>query len=100
MILKKDESRACPFCGVFGCEEDEFNFYVHPNSKSKLIELRRKVSLLPLGSRDRDDYAISKKLKSERGVVMPAYGKLCEAWEWMKKLEESPVPAELLTLEM
>lgn len=77
-ILKKEEVEY----------KDEFDFYNNPMAKGVLRELRAKVSLLPPDQQNYHDYAIHRKIKSDHGVVMPAYSRLLNAWKWMLKLEE------------
>lgn len=86
MTIKGSAEKQCQWCSLFlGKEEyhDEFDFYKHPAAKITIRQLQEKSKGMDL-----EQYASSKKLKSERGVVMPAYGRLINAWKWMEHLEE------------
>lgn len=74
---------------------EEFDFYhrTDPTIKQTLRELQKRLSALgraPLSTNfsEVEQYAENRGLKSERGVVMPAYGRLHEAFKWLLKLEE------------
>lgn len=95
--MSDQSDHACRFCGNFlGKTEvhEEFDFYVHPQSKDMLKRLHAKTQLLQIY--DMDDYAIHRKLRSERGVVMPGYARLVNAWKWMRKMVEPEKQTHLL----
>lgn len=94
----ENSSTQCPFCPFFlekGKHHDEFDFYNHPDKKKEILELQKKLHDLgrPRFSTSfswTDEYAEKRNppIKSSHGVVMPAYGRLLNAYNWLIKLEE------------
>lgn len=76
---------------------DEFDFFNRSNRdeiKRTLRKLQDNLSKFgrTLGEtnwQSVDAYATSKGIKGERGVKMPAYGRLISAYQWLIKLEEN-----------
>lgn len=80
---------------------DEFDF-VHrgdPNIKVALVALQKNLSALgrPHGSRLQSwpiEYAEKRGIKGERGVVMPAFGRLLNAYKWLQVYESMNQPSK------
>ncbi len=96
---KREDSVACKWCGEFVPPfkfHEEFDFFLHPNAKTMLRDLHQKAHSLHIT--DMDEYAVWRKLRSEHGVVMPAYARLVNAWKWMVKLVEHEKTAPRTTV--
>lgn len=95
-IIKKDNEMPEAF--------EEFDFYNRANKdeiKKTLRELGSKLKALHQETGETAGgllnlYAVRRGLKSERGVVMPAYGRLLEAYKWLKKLEDTDRKDEII----
>ena len=97
--MSDTQDRPCAYCGNFLDKNEvheEFDYFVHPKAKDTLRQLHQKVHGLHIT--DMDEYAVWRKLRSEHGVVMPAYGRLVNAWKWMVKLVEHEKTAPRTTI--
>jgi hypothetical protein len=80
---------------------EEFDFYsrTDPNIKVTLLALQGKLKEMGRAPGSTllswpVEYAEKRGLKSKNGVVMPAYGRLMNAYKWLIKLEASkPAPS-------
>lgn len=104
IIKKSGEAKdLCKYCGVVHIE-DAYNFYLNPNVKSVLLELKKRYETLPPDEQSyrMDNWAVKRGLrlnsiitvmgdgqkKPEGGtVVMCGYAKLVDADIWLRKME-------------
>lgn len=90
---------------------EEFDYFFNPSKKSELLKLRENLNKLPPDERlyEVENYAVRNGVRKNplyeqwRGegknhkcptggsVVMPAYGRLLNAYKWLQKLEEYTV---------
>lgn len=96
MTIKSNSTKTCQFCGYsFSADEshEEFDFFKHADKKKDLYALQSKLKELGRATGSTvwsfvDEYAIQRKIKSDSGVVLPAFARLTNAFQWLVKLEK------------